>query len=301
MEKPSLEIVEVCGVRTFCRSAAPANSGDADPGEAIVFVHGNPGSSEDWADLLPLAGRLCRAFAPDMPGFGASDRPEKFAYTLAGYATHLEALFEKLGVRRAHLVLHDLGGFWGLSWAARHPEKVASLALLDVGVMPGFRWHKFARIWRTPILGELFQLSTTRSGLRWLLDADNPRPFPRGFVDRMYDHYDQGLKRAVLKFYRATSDLDGMAETFASALGPRHLPALVIWGADDKYSPARFAEAQRAVFDAEVHVLPSCGHWPMIDEPQKVSSLLLPFLRKQLLEVRSPSDSNITTCSRGPG
>jgi pimeloyl-ACP methyl ester carboxylesterase len=91
-------------------------SGRRDNNEALVFVHGNPGFPRDWEDLMARAGAFCRYVAPDMPGFGHSDKPETFDYTVGGYARHLGALLTQLDVRRAHLMLHDFGGPWELAW-----------------------------------------------------------------------------------------------------------------------------------------------------------------------------------------
>jgi pimeloyl-ACP methyl ester carboxylesterase len=270
--------VVVRGVRSLVRE-----SGDARAREAVVFLHGNPGSSEDWLDLLARTGELGRAVAADMPGYGKADRPDSFEYTVSGYARHLQGLVEQLGIERVHLVLHDFGGPWGLAWAAQHGAAVKGVTLVNTGVLVGYRWHKYARIWRTPVLGELFQLAVSRRGLRMMLDADNPKPFPRAFVDRMFEDMDWGMKKAVLKLYRATSDVDGLSRKFGERLAAWKLPALVVWGAGDVYLPVRFAEAQRDWFTpAEVHVLEGCGHWPFIDEPERCAELIVPFLRRHL-------------------
>jgi pimeloyl-ACP methyl ester carboxylesterase len=277
MEKVAKRDVVVAGARSPVREV-----GRADAREAVLFLHGNPGSSEDWLDLLPRVGAFARAVAPDMPGFGKADRPAKFDYTVEGYARHLAGLVDQLGIDRVHLVLHDFGGPWGLAWATEHPRTVASVTLFNVGVLTGYRWHKYARIWRTPIVGELFQLVATRSGFRMMLNGDNPRPFPPAFVDRMFDDMDWGMKRAVLKLYRATSDPGGeMSRVLGERLAPMNLPALVVWGAGDVFLPVRYAEEQRKYFgDTEVHVLEGCGHWPFIDEPQRCANLVVPFLQK---------------------
>jgi pimeloyl-ACP methyl ester carboxylesterase len=99
--------VRVAGVRSPTLEAGPA-----DASEAAVFVHGNPGSAEDWAVLVERAGEHGRAVALDMPGFGQADKPEGFDYTMEGYARHLAGALEHLGIERAHLVLHDFGGPW---------------------------------------------------------------------------------------------------------------------------------------------------------------------------------------------
>jgi pimeloyl-ACP methyl ester carboxylesterase len=278
MATVSMRNVVVSGVRSLVRECGPATAQ-----EAVVFLHGNPGSSEDWTDLMTKTGEFARAVAPDMPGYGKADRPAGFEYTVQGYARHLQGVIEQLGLRRVHLVLHDFGGPWGMAWASEHAGSVASLTLINVGVLPGYRWHKYARIWRTPVLGELFQLTATRGMFHKLVNSDNPRPFPPQFLDRMFDDGDWGMKRAVLKLYRATSDLDGMTRALGERLTPLKLPALVVWGAGDVFLSSRYAEEQRRYFDVSaVHVLDRCGHWPFIDEPAKCAEIIVPFLRKQV-------------------
>jgi pimeloyl-ACP methyl ester carboxylesterase len=56
----------------------------------------------------------------------------------------------------------------------------------------------------------------------------------------------------------------------------------VLWGEGDAYLPSSYAQVQKDYFDAEVHMLPGCGHWPMIDEPETCRNLVLPFLQKQV-------------------
>ncbi len=89
----------------------------------MVFLHGNPGFSLDWEDLSERVNIFARTIASDMPGFGNADKPEKFDYTVDGYARHLDGVLKKLGVRRTHLVLHDFGGVWGLAWGGGAPSR----------------------------------------------------------------------------------------------------------------------------------------------------------------------------------
>ena len=269
------EIV-VNGVRSPVLQAGPA-----DREEAVVFLHGNPGSSRDWEDLAGRVGEFGRVVAPDMPGFGRADKPPGFPYTVEGYAGHLDAMLEALGIGRVHFVLHDFGGPWGLAWAAGNRERVASLVLLNIGVMLGYRWHSVAKVWRTPVLGELFQATATRRLFHHSLKRGNPRGLPRPFVDRMYDDYDWGTRRAILKLYRATSHPDRLAAELARALRPLRVPVLVIWGKQDPYVSVEMAERQREVFaDAKIVILEESGHWPFADDPEGVAAEAVPFLER---------------------
>jgi pimeloyl-ACP methyl ester carboxylesterase len=270
--------VTVDGVRSPVLEGGPA--GDE---EAVVFVHGNPGSSRDWESLAAQVAGFARVVAPDMPGYGRADKPVQFPYTIAGYAEHLDGVLTRLGVRRAHLVLHDLGGLWGLAWAAAHRDALASATLISTGVLPGYRWHYLARIWRTPALGEFFMATASRPAFHLLLKQGNPRGLPRAFVDRMYDDFDSGTRRAVLRFYRDTDDPSAATRVLARALAPLRRPALVVWGKADPYVPVRMAERQRRAFpDAEIVILGRSGHWPHADDAEAVAAAVLPFLRRQV-------------------
>jgi pimeloyl-ACP methyl ester carboxylesterase len=270
--------VMVKNVRTsVCESGAAENS------EAVVFVHGNPGFSADWQDLMERIAPICRCVAPDMPGFGRSARPDDFDYTVAGYANHLGGVLHKLNVSKAHLVLHDFGGSWGLAWALANSASLASLTLIDIGALPDYRWHYLAKIWRTPVVGEIFMATTTRFGFHALLKHGNPRGLPKEFVDGMFDHFDAGTRKAVLRLYRATDKPDELAEKFGNAFRSWTCPVLVIWGRRDPYLPVRYAERQREFFpQAQVRVLDDSGHWPHADDPDQVAQIVVPFLQRAI-------------------
>jgi pimeloyl-ACP methyl ester carboxylesterase len=265
----------VGGTRTRLLQAGPAEAS-----EAVVCLHGNPGSADDWEGLIgAAAGTGRRALSLDLPDFGETVAPDGFEHSVLGYATFLGEALNELGVERAHLVLHDFGGPIGLVWVAMNPEALASITLIDTGILPGYRWHKLARIWRTPIVGELFQATATRGAFRTLLNRNEPRGLPRDFVEAMYDHYDRRTRKAVLALYRDTDDPGSAAPELTKLLAPRDIPALVIWGEEDAYLPASYAERQREAFpSADVHVLPASGHWPFADAPETVERLLSKFL-----------------------
>src|SRR5262245_58562910 len=122
---PTKDVV-VAGVRSPVYEA-----GDRSRKDAVVFVHGNPGPSDDWEELAPKTAEFARVVAMDMPGYGRADRPKQFDFTNTGYARHLGGVLDAVGVERAHFVLHDFGGGWGLSWAADHRDRFASVTLIN--------------------------------------------------------------------------------------------------------------------------------------------------------------------------
>jgi pimeloyl-ACP methyl ester carboxylesterase/2-polyprenyl-6-methoxyphenol hydroxylase-like FAD-dependent oxidoreductase len=265
--------LRVGGVRTPLREAGPPEAS-----EAVVFLHGNPGSGADWEPLLAAVGRHARAVAWDAPGFGRSEAPADFMQSVPAHAAFIGRAIEALGIERVHLVAHDFGGPWGLSWAAGDPGRFASAVLIGTGALPGYRWHVLARLWRTPVAGELFMATTTRVAFRALLRRGNPRGLPRAFVDRMYDDFDRGTRRAVLELYRSVAVVAAAGEKLAAALRPLDRPALVLWGRHDPYLPVAHAERQREAFPhAEVRLLDS-GHWPFVDCPRAVADAVVAFL-----------------------
>lgn len=270
--------ITVNGLRSPLLQAGPA-----DAREAVVFVHGNPGSSRDWGDLVARVGDHGRAVALDMPGFGQADKSADFDATVGGYASHLDAALRELGIDRVHLVLHDFGGPFGLAWAIGHPDAFASATLINTGILIGYRWHRMAGLWRTPVLGELVQAATTRGAFRRAIGHAEPRGLPREFLDRMYDDYDRATRRTVLRLYRSSPVDDGAMDQVVPAFAALDRPALVVWGRHDPYVPVEQAELQRRSFpSAEVVVLDDSGHWPMVDDPEATAAAVLPFLAAQL-------------------
>jgi pimeloyl-ACP methyl ester carboxylesterase len=154
----------------------------------------------------------------------------------------------------------------GLLWAQRFPERVERLVVIDaVPLLPGFRWHFFARLWRRRAVGEVVVGLSTRWAWRRLL--------PRAVAEESWPHFDQGTQRAILQLYRASPE-DALARAGLD-LGRIECPALVVWGDRDPYVPAAFADAYAGALGGETEVLhlPDAGHWPWHDRPDAVDRI----------------------------
>ncbi len=240
-----------------------------------LYLHGVPTNSDDWLPFLARSGGL----APDLPGFGRTGKAGNLDYTIDGYADFIERYLDLVGVERVSLVVHDWGAV-GLAFAQRHPERVARLVVINaITFLPGYRWHRTARIWRTPLLGELAMGATTRWVLRRSTREARPghEPLPDAWLDTVLDHFDQGTQRAILRLYRSSPP-----EVLAAAgarLGALEMPALVLWGAIDPYIPARFARAYAEAIGGPAHhvelvELPDAGHWPWLDRPDTIDRVV---------------------------
>jgi pimeloyl-ACP methyl ester carboxylesterase len=155
------------------------------------------------------------------------------------------------------LAAHDWGGV-ALALGARL-ERVVALDV--VPLLPGLAWHRIARAWQTPVVGELAMGFTGRLTLRRAggLDAAH--------ADAVLEHFDHGTQRAILKLYRSTrQDPPAGLET---ALAGVQAPALVVWGERDPFLAPAWADriADALGGDASTSVVAGAGHWPWRDAP----------------------------------
>jgi pimeloyl-ACP methyl ester carboxylesterase len=251
------------GLPVFWRSA-PSDNAAAAP---ALYLHGVPTNSDDWLPFLERTGGL----APDLPGFGRTGKPGYLKYTIDEYASFVERFLDHLEVERVRMLVHDWGAV-GLAFAQLHPERIERLVVTNaVTFLPGYRWHRTARMWRTPVVGELAMGATTRPLLKLTSREANvtPGPMPDAWLDTVLDHFDQGTQRAILRLYRSSpSEVLKKAGEHLSRLD---MPSLVLWGMRDPYIPKRFAEEYtRALPDSELVELPDAGHWWWFDRPDAI-------------------------------
>ena len=253
---------QVAGVDVYWRRAEP------DAGQApTLYVHGVPTNSDDWLPFLELTGGV----ALDLPGFGRSGKHADFDYSIAGYDRLLEAFLDTAGIDRFSLVVHDWGAV-GLATAQRLHERVERVVVLScVPLLPGYEWHRVARVWRRPVAGELLMGFTTRWGFKQVSKEANssPGPLPDHMLDSIWKHFDHGTQRAILKLYRSAPP--SVLEAAGGRLGDITAPALVLWPTEDPYIPAEFGRAYaEALGNAELEMVEGAGHWPWLDRPELV-------------------------------
>jgi pimeloyl-ACP methyl ester carboxylesterase len=267
---------EIAGVAVLWREQ-PAPGGGPAPAP-ILYLHGVPTDGDDFLPFLASTGGI----APDLPGFGRSGKHSGFDYSIRGYADFLEAFVAEVGLERFSLVVHDWGAV-GLALAQRMPARVTRLGVIDsVPLLAGYRWHPWARAWRTRMVGELAMGLLNRFMLRRELRRAVPvggRPAANALADRAFARFDHGTQRAILRLYRSAPP-----ERLAAAglgLGELTCPALVVWGGRDPYVPASFAQAYADALGGptEARVVEKAGHWPWLDEPDLVD-VVAGFLRR---------------------
>jgi pimeloyl-ACP methyl ester carboxylesterase len=244
------------------------------PEHPVLLLHGNPSNAEDWVPFLErLEGRR-RALAPDLLGWGESERPPAFKATMDALTRWIGDLVDELGVGRFDLVVHDWGGI-ALATAAQRPESAGRIVAINpVPLSPDYRWHWIARLWRRRGVGELLNATTSKLGTQQLLRQAVMNPAARvELAELIHAHYDRGTKRSVLALYR-----DADPEKFApiaASLAALKGPALIVWGDADPYIGSEFAERMAAALGGETRIehVPGAGHWPWLDRPEVVGAV----------------------------
>lgn len=242
-------------------------------GPPALFLHGVPDTAELWQPVIDGVVDRYQCFAPDFQGIHRSAVNPGFDYSGDGYADWVEALVAALGITQPiTLVVHDWGGLIGLAWACKYPQRVARIVAMNTVFDADYRWHAWARIWRTPLLGELsmalmnkpLMLRELRRGSRRLSAAQLDAVW-RGAPAR------RSARAVILKLYRSADprELGVWASRFAGLA--RTVPVTVLWGAHDPYIPQRFA---RSFHTADVEIVDDSGHWLPAERPDRVIAAL---------------------------
>lgn len=264
----------LAGEPVLYRTAREEREGEA-PAAPVVYLHGAPTSSEDWHPLLERTGGI----APDLFGFGGSAKGAHLENTPEALADGVEDLLSALGTGRYKLVTHGWGTAAGALLAARHPERVERLVLFNsVPLLEGQSWPWWVRLYRLRGMGELAMGSTTRTLLkRWLRrGAPGAEIWSPTRVRAIWEQFDQGTQRAVLRLVRSIDD--ERISAMQTALQSLRMPIMLVWGERDPWWDSAVLDAYAARLPgARIARIPGAGHWPWLEDPT-VAPLTASFL-----------------------
>lgn len=248
-------------------------------GEPLVFIHGSgPGVTAyaNWRLTLPILGREFHCYAPDMVGFGFTERPEGISYGLQTWVDQLLGFLDALGLSRVCLVGNSFGGAVALRFAVTHPDRVRRLVLMGSVGVPFPITEALDAVW----------------GYEPSLDA----------MRRMLDHFahSRELVTDELAHVRYEASIrPGFQESFAAMFpAPRQRwvdalstpdeqiatvtqPTLIVHGRDDKVIPLSTSlRLHELIDDSDLHVFGRCGHWTQIERSAPFTALVSEFLQR---------------------
>ncbi|MDI4237349.1 alpha/beta hydrolase [Bradyrhizobium sp. 31Argb] len=283
---------------TFTQRRVPTAGGNiyvrdyAGNGPAFVMLHGFPDNGHIYDDLIPhLVAGGRRAITVDFLGFGASDKPEGAQYSFAQQRGDVEAVLDALQLDRVVLVGHDAGGPAALNLALLHPERVASVVLMNVfyGEAPGLLVPELIEIFsHKPLQALAHHFLASPQQFAWLIEfqrqlllGDAAAAGQTRYQELLGPLIDANFRQqpsAAVAFAQMTSQLkDEVAANTGRivALRRAEVPVQLIWGRNDPYlhlSTAAFLQAQ--LRKASLHAL-DAGHWPQIDAAEEAARIML--------------------------
>jgi pimeloyl-ACP methyl ester carboxylesterase len=264
------ETLEVAGIKTHLLRAGA--------GEPVVLLHGLGASSYSWRFALPALARRYEVFVPDLPGFGRSDKPWDFDYSISGLHRWVVAFMDRAGLSRARFAGNSMGGVITLWTAMDSPERVERMALFGT---PAFPENRPKILWPLswPVVGRLYEALMGERTLRWI--AGHTFVDKSKITEELIAEYGMPLKsahgrRAVAEFIRRAIPPD-YKERIAR-YGSLKPPALVLVGEADTMVDRRGGERLAAALpEARFVYLDRCGHAPQEDAPDRVIPLLEEF------------------------
>ncbi|SEP89343.1 2-hydroxymuconate semialdehyde hydrolase [Solimonas aquatica] len=252
------------------------NLHDLGSGHPVVLIHGSgPGVSAyaNWRLCMPELARSFRVVAPDLVGFGFTERPQGISYTMDAWVQHLLGVLDALGIERAHLVGNSFGGALALALATRHPQRVARLVLMgSVGVRFKITAELDAVWGYEPSLPAMRKLIGMFSADRHHADEELARL-----------RYEASIRPGFQESYAAMFPaprqrwVDAMASPEEAVRALPH-ETLIIHGREDRVIPLSNAyRLLELIPQAQMHVFGRCGHWTQIEQAARFSRLLLDF------------------------
>ena len=254
--------------------------------EAILMLHGNPTWSYFYRRLVRELSPAMHCIAPDHIGMGLSEKPQDYDYTLATRIDDIEALVASLGLRRVHLVVHDWGGAIGFGFAARHPDRVGRLVILNTAAFTSKRIPLRIALCKAPVIGPLLVRgfngfagpATSMAMNRRKLTADEKRGY-------LFPFDSWANRVAVSEFVQdiplQPSDRSwiALAEAEQGLAQFRDRPAFIVWGGQDFCFDDSFLARWRELFpQAHVQRIADAGHYVLEDAGDEAVSPVVRFL-----------------------
>lgn len=248
-------------------------------GGPIVLLHGMFMDHCTWDGVVRVLAHHHRTVAPDLPGFGESEKPpsSRYPYGVFAFAEAIADLYAGLELGRCPVIGHALGGAVALTLAAQHPELVSRLVLVDALCYPVPQRLR-RRMVTSPVLGTLlFKQLMGRTAFRTLVPRTmlSSRPGATGRFDQYYRAFNTPAARgSALATLRSTADTRPLVAQTSKVAAP----TLVVWGRRDRLYPAGFGQRLSREIRGAGFALLDAGHAPQEEQPEALATLIGDFL-----------------------
>lgn len=257
----------------------------AGDGPPVVLLHGGgwDAAALSWRETVPALAENHTVYAPDLPGYGDSDPPERTP-SVDSYGTFVGDFLDAVSIDTAALVGVSLGGSVALAVALSRPERVSRLVLVDSyglgGMVPGGSLG--ALFVRIPWLSEAIERLLTRRRRLTALSVRSivhPANLTPELVDEVWAVARDHDGRTWRAFQRNEVGFGGLKTNYVARLPDLSVPTLLVHGENDSLVPVEWSvRAGTLIPDAEVRILPQCGHWPPREVPKQFTELVSAFL-----------------------
>lgn len=254
-------------------------------GTPVILIHGIGGYAEDWALTIPALAEEHRVYAPDLVGFGRSDKPPA-SYSLSYLAQFVHEFMVTQGIERASLVGWSLGGAVALQFALEFPDKLDKLVLVSSGGL-GREVTITLRLMTLPFVGELLGRPGRKGTAQFLKECVyDPSLVTDELVELSYQMSAlPGAQKSFLTTLRAIGSTRGQRATvlhpILNGLGAITAPTLLVWGEKDRIVPVAHVHiAEERLPNARCHIFERCGHMPPLEKPAEFNALVLEFLSR---------------------
>jgi pimeloyl-ACP methyl ester carboxylesterase len=255
----------------------------AGTGTPVILMHGLPDNVHLYDRLLPyLAGRTTIRF--DFLGWGRSDKPAGYPYTATNQVSEIDAVVDHLGLDRVVLVAHDASGPPAIDWALEHPDRVATLVLLNTYYhwFPALRRPPAIALYSTPVVRTVARAVARRRPnwnrrlYLWQVGTFIKNEAVRAeYAPALYEQF----VAALPAFWRLNNDLLGTVFSRRSRVPAMYRfsrPVRIVFGARDRYLNPKVARRFHSVFPAsDLALIESAGHYVQVDQPATVARLIL--------------------------
>ena len=256
---------------------------EGDKGPNVILIHGLGASADIWMHNISAISSGYRVYAPDLVGFGRSDKPD-VKYSPSYMAAFINDFMTALDIENACFMGLSLGGGVALQYILQFASKVQRLVLVDSAGL-GREMPLAMRLATVPVMGELM-LSPSRAGMAFVLKqlVHDPAVITADLIDLYFElNFSQGAAKTVLALLRACATIHGARP---DVLGPVmknlnniNIPTLIIWGREDRLFPVGHAcFAREKIPDSYLYIFERCGHMPNFERPEEFNSVVLNFL-----------------------